>query len=358
MTQPGYVPVFSLWRGETLESLHYGAAAVVDSTGRLLAAIGDPFSITYLRSTAKPFQALPFVELGGMEHYGFSPRELALMCASHSGTDAHVETARRIQELAGLSEADLLCGVHPPTHQPTAEALRARGESPTPNRHNCSGKHSGMLAFARLIDAAKEDYINPRHPVQQAILIAFAEMCGLPVEEVRLGTDGCSAPNFAVPLYHAALAYARLCDPQVLNDEPRAAACRKLTDAMLAHPDMVGGPERFDTLLMQTGGGRILTKGGAEGYTGIGVLPGALGAGSPGIGIALKVSDGDPGSRARPAVALELLRRLGAVTEDQLAALSRFGPRLPVYNWRKLEVGWAEPVFDLQTEGLAWQTPA
>lgn len=350
MSKMPYSPIFELTRGETVESIHYGSVAVVDAHGQLITEFGDPYTITFLRSTAKPFQALPFIEHGGHERYGLTHREIALICASHSGTDAHVAVVQSIQRKSSVSEADLLCGVHPPSHEATAEAMRQRGELPTPNRHNCSGKHTGMVAYARLEELPTEDYINPSHPIQKIILNTFAEMCNLPPEGVALGTDGCSAPNFAVPLYNAALAYARLCDPAAGNVTPpaRAEACRTITTAMSTNPDMVGGPGRFDTRLMEVAQGRIISKSGAEGYQGIGLLPGTLGPNSPALGIAFKISDGDLKKRARPAVALEILRQLGVLTDNEIGTLAEFGPSFPIYNWRKLVIGQAYPSLELK----------
>jgi L-asparaginase II len=340
-----YLPVIELTRGPIVESIHFGAVAVVDVSGKLVASFGDADAVTFLRSSAKPFQALPFIELRGDQFFGLTEREVALMCASHSGTDEHVLVAQGMQKKIGISEKNLLCGVHTPTYQVTAKAMLLRGEEATPNRHNCSGKHTGMLAHARLRNLPLEDYININHPVQQSILKTFAEMCGLPVQEVVLGTDGCSAPNFAVPLRSAALGYARLCDPGLLAPE-RAAACRRITHAMTANPDMVGGPGRFDTVIMEQTGGRLLTKAGAEGYQAIGVKPGALGPGSPALGITLKISDGDAGGRARPCVAIEVLRQLGVLSQHEVDALAGFGPQR-LYNYRKLLVGEMRPCFEL-----------
>ncbi len=343
-----HIPLFVLSRGNTDESIHFGSFAVSDAQGNLLYAVGDPDLVTFLRSTAKPFQALPFIASGGHKQFNLTEQEIALLCASHSGTDEHVTVAASIQRKVGVTEDDLLCGVHPPYHQETAERLKANGQPLTSNRHNCSGKHSGMLAFARLLQAPTGAYVDFEHPVQQAILRTFAEMCSLPVEKIALGIDGCSAPNFAVPLRNAAWAYACLCDPDNLP-EPRATACRTITQAMTTYPDMVGGPGRFDTALMQVGNGLIVSKAGAEGYQGIGLLPGALGPDSPALGIAIKISDGDLRKSVRPAVVLEILRQLGALSEDQQQALAAFGPRFPIYNWRKLTVGEARPVFTLQS---------
>ena len=150
MTASQFAPIFELLRGDTLESLHYGAAAVVEAGGRLLAWHGDANAAAYLRSSAKPLQLLPFLEGGGQAYFNLTAEEIALMCSSHSGSDEHVAVVRCIQEKANLQEHDLQCGVHPISHIPTQEAMRLRGEALSPNRNNCSGKHAAMLAFARM----------------------------------------------------------------------------------------------------------------------------------------------------------------------------------------------------------------
>jgi len=339
-----FQPLFQVTRGNIIESTHFGAAAVVDSRGNLLKALGNSRAVVFLRSSAKPFQALPFVERDGPQAFGLSPKEIALMCASHSGTEEHVATLRAMQAKIGVSVSDLQCGAHYPYHEASADAMKIRGELPTPYRHNCSGKHTGMLAHAKLRGQPLETYLELGGAVQQSILQAFAEMCALPLDQVELGIDGCSAPNFAAPLYNAALAYARLCDPWELSAR-RAEACRVITSAMTAYPDMVGGPERFDTRLMEVGQGKIVVKGGAEGYQAIGLLPGALGKDSAGVGITIKISDGDPSGRARHAVALQILRQLGALSAAQLEAMRAFGPEISLYNFRKLHVGAGRPAF-------------
>ncbi|MGB8212956.1 MAG: asparaginase [Anaerolineales bacterium] len=353
-----YQPVFELTRGNIVESTHYGAVAVVDSSGCLLAWYGDPKVVTFMRSSAKPLQALPFIEHGGDQAFHLTSKEIAIICASHEGTDEHVEVIKGIQAKVGVQEGDLLCGTHLLSHLPTVEAMRARGEMLTPNRHNCSGKHTGMLAHARMRGLPISDYINPEHPVQNTILETVAEMCGMEPERVEVGTDGCSAPNFAVPLSNAALGFARLCDPRSLSQE-RAAACRRITSAMMANPVMVSGVGRFDTRMMEVCSKRIVAKTGAEGYMALGILAGALGADSPGIGIVFKVSDGDIAgrdvdghfrSRVRPAMALEILKQLDYVSEKELEALAEFGPVRPVTNYRKMVVGESHPAFILKRE--------
>jgi L-asparaginase II len=361
MTNSPYQPIFQLTRGDIVESLHFGAIAVVESTGRVVAWHGNPGLVTFTRSSAKPLQALPFLENGGMSFYGLTLQEVALLCASHSGTDEHVAVIRSIQVKTGVSETDLMCGIHTVYDRKTAEAMRERGETPTPNRHNCSGKHTGMLAFSRMlgiqIDPDGLAYIDPNHPVQRKILAALAEMSDLGQEEIHIGIDGCSAPNFALPLRNAALAFARICQPEGLA-EKRAETCHLISKAMLTYPDMIGGPDNFDTFLMQAAQGRVISKGGAEGFQAFGIMPGAIKPGSPALGVAFKVSDGDlkghnypagdPRGHVRPAVTLELLRQLGVFEAQELEKLADFGPEFPVKNWRKLKVGWASPCFKLE----------
>ena len=351
-----FQPLFELTRGQIIESVHYGAIAVVDSHGKLLYQYGDPQTVAFLRSSAKPFQALPFFERGGPEKYGLTQKEQALICASHEGSEEHVRTVESIQAKAGIRESDLQCGVHMPGDAAAYKMLIARGERPTPNRNNCSGKHSGMLAHARMRGLPLDNYLDIQHPIQQDILSTFAEMCEYPREKVEIGTDGCSAPNFAVPLYNAALGYARLCDPHDMG-QAWADACRAITSAMTTAPEMISGNNEFDCRLMQVGKSRIVCKRGAEGFQAIGVMPGVLGAGSPGVGIAFKVSDGDltfrtvnvePMNRVRPAVTLGILQQIGALNAGQMQELAGFGPRLPVKNHRGIVTGESRPVFELE----------
>jgi len=328
-----------------VESIHFGALAVMDASGALIAAVGDPDLQANMRSSAKPFQALSWVEDGGLDAFKFSERELAIACASHSGTSEHEHVLQAMQAKIGVTDQNLACGVHYPMHEATARAMRERGEQPRPNQHNCSGKHTGMLANARLHGLAIEDYLNPAHPLQQLILKTFAEMMGLAPQQVAVGIDGCSAPTFGVPLRAAARAYAWLADPSGLPPR-RAAALRSICAAMLAHPDMVAGPDRWDTLVMRAAAGKVVSKSGAEGYQAMGILPGALGPGSPALGIALKVADGDVGGRAVATAALAALVQLGVLDGAARQSLAQFDRR-PLKNWRGIEIGEVRPAFQL-----------
>jgi L-asparaginase II len=349
------LPLFEVTRGDIVESIHYGSIAVVDSGGTLISSYGDPKAVAFLRSSAKPFQVLPFVEAGGVEYFGFTPRELSISCASHEGSDLHAQAVEGIQKRIGVEENALQCGVHLPGDVDAFKSLIVNNRQPTPNQNNCSGKHTAMLAYAKMRDLPLENYLDIHHPIQHDILAAFAEMCGLPVQEIQLGTDGCSAPNFAVPLYNAALGMARLCDPRGLSHQ-RTSACRKITSAMTTHPEMVSAYGEFDEQLMRVGDGKIVCKRGAEGYQIIGLLPGILRPDAPGVGVALKVSDGDASRtaldlthspRVRPAVVVEILRQLRVLSSEQEQALAPFGPVKPNKNHRGIITGQSRTVFKL-----------
>ncbi len=349
------LPLFETTRGRIVESIHYGSIAIVDSNGKLISSYGDPQTVAFLRSSAKPFQALPFVERGGVEHFGFTQRELSLSCASHEGSQLHVQAVAEIQKKIGIEESQLQCGTHMPGDVAEFKSMIVNNRKPTPNYNNCSGKHTAMLACAKMRGLPLENYMDINHPIQQDILATFAEMCLFPVADVELGTDGCSAPNFAVPLYNAALGMARFCDPRELT-EARATACRKITSAMTSFPEMISGYGEFDEQLMKTGEGKIIAKRGAEGYQIAGVMPGVIAPDSPGLGIAFKVSDGDASrmaddlttsTRVRPAVILEILHQLGALSLKQEQALAGFGPVKSIKNHQGIVTGQSRPVFEL-----------
>jgi L-asparaginase II len=346
-------PILELTRGSIVEATHLGSIAVVDSTGKLLLSYGDPHKIAFLRSSAKPFQAIPFVERGGVEHFNFTQSELSISCASHETAQIHLDTVKALQAKIGIQEDDLQCGAHLPSDPAMLRLVIQQNIKPTPNFNNCSGKHTAMLAHANMRGLPLENYLDLTHPIQQDILAAFAEMCGIEKEKVGLGIDGCSAPNFAVPLVSAALGMARLCDPRMLTNM-RASACRKITTAMTTHPEMISNHGEFDCELMSAGAGRIVTKRGAEGFQIIGLMPGVYG--ENGVGIAFKITDGDAShmnedlesnTRVRPATSLEILRQLKALNENQLKSLAKFGPTKQLKNYRGLLTGESHPVFDL-----------
>lgn len=347
MAANDFQPIYLLSRGGHPESQHFGSMAIVDVSGKCIASLGNPERNIFPRSSAKPFQAMPLLEAGGIQHFGLNDIDLALICASHSGTDQHVEAIRVLEAKMGVSEKDLLCGPQVPYHSKTARRMLINDEPASTLRHNCSGKHSGMLALAILKGWSTEDYVNPNHPVQLAIQKSISSWTGIPVEALALGIDGCSAPNFAVPLQATALAFARLMDPSEMSNKQRQAAGH-IRGAMTKRPDMVAGPERFDSAIMTATQGRILSKAGAEGFQAFGLPEGRLGKHLPAMGIAIKISDGDARGKAVSAAGIELLRQLGALDQKELRELKAFGPYHEVQNQAGIVVGEGQAEFSLE----------
>ena len=342
---PQAAPLVEVRRGPIVESRHRGHVAAIGGEGHLVASLGQPKAVTYLRSSAKPFQALPLSTSGAADRFGFNEIELAVACGSHSGEDLHAETVAGMLKKIGLDESFLKCGVHEPFDRETAERLRARGERPTVLRNNCSGKHTGMLALALHLGAPPETYDDPDGPVQQAILLAVSRLSGVAVEDVTVGTDGCGVPVFGVPVRAMALMYARLVAPPPDFDETTRRACQRIVAAMTAHPEMVGGTtERFDTEVMRAARGRVVSKIGAEGVYTAGVL--ACEAWPRGLGLAFKIEDGED-RRARSTIAIESLRQLGVLDENAREALTPYS-RFPVKNHRGDIVGEIKPYFELK----------
>jgi L-asparaginase II len=317
----------------------------VDGKGRLVASLGDPETVTYLRSSAKPFQAVPLITSGAADRFRLTEIELAIACGSHSGEDIHAETVARMLEKIGLDQSYLKCGIHEPYDRATAARLRERGESPGVLRNNCSGKHAGMLVLSRHLDAPPETYDDPHGPVQQAILHAVSEFSGIPADEIAVGTDGCGVPVFGVDVRAMALMYARLAAAPGDFDAVTRDACMRLVAAMTTYPEMVGGTvERFDTEVIRAGRSLVFSKIGAEGVYTAGVLPSERW--SKGLGLAFKIEDGED-RRARSTIAIESLRQLDVLDEDAYKALVPYA-NFPVLNHRGEIVGQIRPHFELQ----------
>ena len=315
-------------RGDLIESAHAVSVAVASagalgrSGGGLFASAGDPELATFWRSAAKPFQALPLLEDGAAERFGLGTEELALTCASHSSEPVHLEVTDRFLAKIGCAESDLACGPHTPLGPNVAERIAKEGTKPTPRWSNCSGKHSGMLALAKHHGWATKGYETKEHPVQQRILKGVRHWTGT---EPVLAVDGCVAVCFGLPLSGMARAYAALGDGAV----PGLAILR---DAMLARPDLVAGTGRSCTDVMQAAPGRVVVKLGADG-----VYCGALVG--PGLGLALKVEDGD--MRTLPVALLAVLDQLA----EHLGWSERWSTLIPqhgaydIKNTRKMVTG-------------------
>ena len=275
---PRHAPLVVTTRGGATEGVHYGSVAVVDARGRLLAGAGDPLALNFTRSALKPLQVMPFLEDGGMAHFGFSSHQLALMCASHSGETVHAAIVQGILARAGNSARHLQCGCHVPHYFAAAGVEAPNGRKWPALQHNCSGKHSGFLAWCRMRGKNVAHYLDPAHPLQQRIA-AHVRRYTRGGRTVR-GIDGCGAPNYALPLAGLAQLYGGIA-------AGAGAGQRAIFYAMTRHPDLVSGTGRFDLALMRAGRGDWVTKAGAMGVHAVGVR-------SRGLGIAVRIADGTP----------------------------------------------------------------
>lgn len=301
-------------RGNLIESSHKGHIAVVDCKGKILYYAGNPKAKVFARSSMKPIQAIPVVETGAADHYHFSDADLSLCCASHNGEKMHTDRVLSILTRANMDDTCLKCGTHIPRWQDTYKELIIDGKDVTPLFNNCSGKHTGMLATAKHMNETIENYYDLKHPVQQRILSAVSEMTEYPKEGIEIGIDGCGVPVHGVPLERLAYGYARMAKPDELPEQRRN-TIKRITTAMVNAPEMVGGTDRFCTDFMVVGRGRFFGKAGAEGVYCIGDL-------ITGIGIAIKVEDGNP--RAVYPAAVEVLKQLNLLTEQQLEELKDY----------------------------------
>ena len=322
--------------GYTVENIHAGSIAVVNPEGRLLAWAGDPQYQTFTRSALKPFQALPFMLSGGPAKFGLARDELALLCASHSGEEQHLAGVRAILGKIDLDPRHLECGCGAPLYYETNNLPLPQDRTWTPLHHNCSGKHSGFLAWCRQHGAPTAGYVEPDHPLQRAIRSTLADAVNLPESSLPTGIDGCSAPNYALPLASLAHLYARLAQGSL--DARLGNAFGPLFDAMTGHPDMVSGTERSDLVLMTAGAGDWVTKIGADAVQSIGIR-------SLGIGIAIKIADGN--NRGLHTITYNVLEQLGLLDDGKRAVLERF--RQPqIRNARGTLAGDIRPMFTLQ----------
>lgn len=331
-----FAPAARVHRGQGVDAVHTAAIAVVDGASRLTHALGDPEQVFFARSSIKPFQALPLVEAAGLERFGFGSEQLALCVASHNGSDRHRAVVSGMLESLGLEPRVLQCGAALPLELRLFGKYPTQGEDQDPLRHNCSGKHCGFLALAKLLGQPVETYLDPAQPVQRAVRQAVADACEIAVDSLVVGTDGCSAPNFALPLRHLAIGMKNLA--LASGNSGVGAARATVRQAMLEHPLLVSGQRRLDHDLAQAFPNRVLAKGGAEAVL-------LLAFAEPELGIAIKVLDGSP--RALGPILVECLKQLGLID-----VMSRF-PTLQRYevpsvnNARKLKTGEIRAEFQL-----------
>jgi L-asparaginase II len=340
-------PLVQVTRGAITESRHRGHVVAVEPDGKIVALLGAAETVTFLRSSAKPHQAMPLITSGAADRFGFSDREIALACGSHSGEPIHTEVAASMLRKIGLGPRDLKCGTHDPFSPEVNRELCERGEKPNVLQNNCSGKHAGMLALALHMGAPPESYEQPGNPVQLAIGHAISQFSEILIEDICIAIDGCGVPVFGVTVKAMALMYARLVAPPAEFDESTRRACRRIVAAMTKYPELIGGTtDRLDTEMMRATDGRLISKVGAEGVYTAGVTP--CKEWPNGLGLALKIEDGDD-HRARPVVVIESLNQLGVLNDKSLEAVSRYA-FFPVRNRNGEVVGEVRASFKLNRE--------
>jgi L-asparaginase II len=316
-------------RGGLSESTHRVVAAVVDRDGQVIASSGNTEQVSWWRSAAKPFQALPILQDGAAERFALSDEELALACASHNSEPRHLQVVTRLMDRLGISDDALSCGPHPPLSPDIAAQVIREGITMTSRWSNCSGKHAGMIALALHHGWPIAGYQEAAHPVQQRILAEVERWTGLPASRLALAPDGCTVVCFGLPISAMAVAYARLGS----SGDP---AARRIVSATLNHPYLIAGTGRLCTDLMQCWPGEIIAKVGA-----LGIYCAAM----PrlGLGVALKIEDGDTRAAgvALCAVIRQVLERAGESGPDWQAVGSFARPE--IRNSRGVLTGTMEP---------------
>jgi L-asparaginase II len=317
--------VVEILRGDVIESIHRVHVAVCHTDDGLVASAGNPAHHSFVRSAIKMFQVLPFVEAGGIEHFGLTGEELALCTASHGGEPFHVAAARSILAKAKLTEAALACGPHLPLHEPTAHAMIAGGEKPGRVHNQCSGKHAGMLACCVQQQWVTNGYHRPTHPLQQRIRSTLAQWMRIKADDMEVGVDGCGLPTFALALDAVAEGCARFSAVAAQHGSGPA----RIIQSMTRHPEFVAGTDQLDTDLMRIANGRLFAKVGAEGFYCAGVP-------SMKLGVALKAEDG--AKRAAEAALLAVLQRMRAIDTDELSLMVKYSAP-DILNTRQEVVG-------------------
>lgn len=314
-------------RGETVESRHRGHVVQVDASGRVVRAIGAPNVEVMLRSTVKPFAVVALIESGAADDLRLTPAELAIMCGSHTGEDKHVRTLQAIFRRANVTQASLSCGTDgAPSDALTASRLSRDGEAPGPIRHGCSGFHAASILMSAYAGWPIDSYTDPGHPSQVAVRETVARLFGQKLATLKVSPDNCGLLTYEVTLVDLARAYLLLADPEGpsvdASKAQSAPALRRVRDAMMSEPDMVGGTyDDLDTELMRRRPGRLVAKAGGDGMRAIGNV---ARDGAEASAIAIKIDDGDLSRRATKAVSVESLAQVGILDHRDLRALAAY----------------------------------
>ena len=330
-------PLVVLTRSHIIESIHKGYISVVDVKGNQIYHTDKNDVKVYMRSSAKPIQAVAFASSGAMEAFDITPHELAIICSSHSGEAFHRNAVHSILKKIGLSEKHLQCGVANPYNANSLKGLIKKGERPSPLYNCCSGKHAAMLALCKYYGYSIEDYTELEHPVQQLVIKTISEILNFSQTDISIGVDGCGIPTIALPISQIARLYSHLAAGRN-GDSKYSETLEKIAQAMKSNPLMINGDKEFCSDLIACSRGKALGKVGAEGVYCIAVP-------EKQIGICIKISDGN--ERAVYPVASHLLNQLGILDDEMLQQLTKW-VEPPLKNHKGKLIGHTIPVFDIR----------
>ncbi|MDF2660345.1 MAG: L-asparaginase [Paenibacillus sp.] len=331
-----FIPLVEEYRGGVLENVNYGAVAVVDEKGKVLYSAGNPEHLTFLRSAAKPFQAIPAMKRRIETVYGLEGREAALFAASHRGEAFHIDALESMLRKTGISEDALHCCATYPLNE-DAKALRHQTHEPKRRIfHNCSGKHTGLIALCKHMGWDERTYYDPEHPVQKEIVRTLAYFAEVPEESIPHGVDGCGLPIFALPLHKIGYSFLKLACPDLIEDEETRDAAARMAKLMNEYPDMIADTRFVCSELLKDP--NLTAKGGAKGVYGIGLRKERL-------GISLKVSDGS--ELVWPCIIASILERIGYDNPETIERLYKLVPNT-IVNDGGTEVGERRAVFELK----------
>lgn len=316
-------------RGGVVESFHRGSICVVNELGDVIWSVGDIQQVSFPRSALKLFQHLPLLLSGAFDAFGFSDKDLALMCGSHNGEIQHTSQVQQMLNTLKLDIPHLGCGAQPPTLKSDFVQLIKNNLEPSAIHNNCSGKHSGFLAYCQFHHLPLNTYLQLDHPLHQEIKKITAQFYEMDANELVVGVDGCSAPIFGMPLYNQALAYKNLVASEKFGSEKLTASCNRIVEAIARNPQMIAGTKRYCTDLIAVTKGRIIGKTGADGVYSLAIPHKKW-------GIAIKVDDGKMGPQYQ--IAHELLQELELISKEEAQQLEAYG-NVRVKNYAGNEVG-------------------
>lgn len=323
------------YRGDILENIHMGVICGINENGEVIYSVGDEKLLTFLRSAAKPFQAIPVIEHGVVEEFGLTSKEAALFAASQRGETYHIQALDSILSKTKIAEEQFFCSAsYPLNEQPKADYHRLKGEK-RKLYHNCSGKHIGFLALSKKLGYEMKEYWKLKHPIQQLSLEAMAEMADYPKEEIGIGIDGCGFPVYAMPLENIAQAYLKLACPDLIPNVKMREAASKVAGYMNNHPEMIASHDFICSVLLIDS--NIVAKGGAKGVYGFALKKERL-------SFALKVLDGS--ELVWPNIIASILEQINYENKNTIERLYALSPK-DIKNDDDLTVGKRNVVFEI-----------